>query len=116
MFITVNPQSDEPLFAQVASAVRAEAATGALRPGDKLPAAREVAAALGMNLHTVLHAYQDLRVEGLIEMRRGRGAIITEAAAPLAELSDDISALVAKAKGLGLSAETLTSLVKEATR
>ena len=116
MFITVNPQSDEPLFAQVASAVRAEAATGALRPGDKLPAAREVAAALGMNLHTVLHAYQDLRDEGLIEMRRRRGAIITEAAAPLAELSDDISALVAKAKGLGLSAETLTSLVKEATR
>ena len=56
MFITVNPLSDEPLFAQVASAVRAEAASGALLPGDKLPPAREVAAALGMNLHTVLHA------------------------------------------------------------
>lgn len=116
MFITVNPQSDEALFVQVASAVRAEAATGKLRPGDKLPAAREVAAALGMNLHTVLHAYQELRDEGLIEMRRGRGAVVTAAAAPLAELADDVAALVAKAQSLGLSAETLTSLVKEASR
>ena len=116
MFITVNPLSDEPLFAQVASAVRAEAASGALLPGDKLPPAREVAAALGMNLHTVLHAYQDLRDEGLIEMRRGRGAILTPAAEPLGDLAGDIAALVARSKALGLSAETLTSLVKEAAK
>ncbi len=114
MFITVNPLSDEPLFVQVASAVRAEAAAGTLRPGDKLPAAREVAAALGMNLHTVLHAYQDLRDEGLIEMRRGRGAIVTDAVVPLASLDGDIRALVAKGRALGLSPDTLASLIKEA--
>lgn len=116
MIFTVNSSSDEPLFAQVASAVRAEAATGALRPGDKLPAAREVADALGINLHTVLRAYQDLRDEGLIDMRRGRGAIVTDAAAPLGELAHDIGELIAKAKALGLSSETLISLVKEAAR
>ena len=116
MFILVNPQSDEPLFAQVASAVRAEVASGALRAGEKLPAARDVAAALGINLHTVLRAYQELRDEGLIDMRRGRGAVVTDAATTLGEIAEDIAALVAKAKKLGLAGDTLTSLVKEATR
>lgn len=116
MILSVDPSSDEPLFAQVAAAVRAEAAAGTLAPGDKLPGAREVAQALGINLHTVLRAYADLREEGLVDMRRGRGAVVTEAAAPLVELHDDIRRLVAKATRLGLSPTTLASLVKEAAR
>lgn len=116
MIFTVDPSSDEPLFAQVASAVRAEAAAGVLSPGDRLPPAREVAEALGINLHTVLRAYQDLRDEGLVDMRRGRGAIVTDAVAPLVELAHDIRALAAKARALGLAPDTLTSLVREASR
>ena len=113
MLIRIDPTSGEPLFAQVAASVRADAAAGRLRPGDRLPSAREVAEALGVNLHTVLRAYQDLREEGLVDMRRGRGAVLTDAALPLSQLHDDIAALAARAKALGLSAETLASLVKE---
>ncbi len=113
MLIRIDSASDQPLFAQVAASVRADAAAGRLRPGDRLPAAREVAAALGVNLHTVLRAYQELRDEGLIDMRRGRGAVLTDAAAPLAQLHDDIVALAARARALGLSPDTLASLIKE---
>lgn len=116
MILSVDTASDEPLFVQVAAAVRAEAASGALKPGDKLPSAREVAQSLGINLHTVLRAYADLRDEGLVDMRRGRGAVLTNASAPLVELHDDIKRLVARAKSFGLSSATLASLVKEAAR
>jgi len=113
MLIRIDPASDQPLFAQVAASVRVDAAAGRLRAGDRLPAAREVATALGVNLHTVLRAYQELRDEGLVDMRRGRGAVLTAAVEPLADLHDDIAALVARARALGLSPGTLASLITE---
>jgi GntR family transcriptional regulator len=113
MLIRFDPASDEPLFAQLAASVRADAAASRVRPGDRLPSAREVADALGVNLHTVLRAYQQLRDEGLVDMRRGRGAVVTDAALPLAELHADISALAERARALGLSPDTLASLLKE---
>jgi GntR family transcriptional regulator len=112
----VDPVSDTPLFEQLAASVRTDAAAGRLQPGDRLPAAREVAASLGVNLHTVLHAYQDLREEGLVEMRRGRGAVVTEAAKPLASLHSEILSLARSARSLGLSPDAIGSLVKEAVR
>ncbi|WP_243073555.1 GntR family transcriptional regulator [Microbacterium sp. SS28] len=113
MLIRIDPQSDAAIFAQIAASVRADLATGRVAPGDRLPAAREVASALGVNLHTVLRAYQELRDEGLVDMRRGRGATVTDAAAPLAALHRDVVALAEKARRLGLSPDTLAALVKE---
>ncbi|MGC5170764.1 GntR family transcriptional regulator [Micromonospora sp. DT81.3] len=116
MLIRIDPDSDVALFAQVAASVRADAAAGRMRPGDRLPAAREVAGALGINLHTVLRAYQELRDEGLVDMRRGRGAVLTEAAIPLAELHREILALAIHAHALGLAPDTLASLVLQTAR
>lgn len=113
MLLRIDPHSAEPLFAQVAAAVRADVAAGRLRVGERLPAAREVAKAADINLHTVLRAYQVLRDEGLVDMRRGRGAVVTEAAAAIAALQDDIAALRERARALGLSPDTLASLLRE---
>jgi len=114
MLARVDPTSDAPVFAQLASSVRADMASGRLRPGDRLPAARELAGALGVNLHTVLHAYQLLREEGLIDMRRGRGAVVTDAALPLAELRQEIVELVRRADARGVSRDALVSIVRGA--
>ncbi|MFB7893848.1 GntR family transcriptional regulator [Microbacterium sp. NPDC056044] len=113
MLVRIDSESDAPLFAQIAASVRADAAAGRLTPGDRLPAAREVAGALGVNVHTVLHAYQELRDEGLVELRRGRGAVITAQAATLEALHHDIHDLVARARAAGLPADALAALVKE---
>lgn len=113
MLLRIDLHSAEPLFAQVAAAVRADVAAGRLRVGERLPAAREVAKAADINLHTVLRAYQVLRDEGLVDMRRGRGAVVTEAAAAIAALQGDIAALRVRARALGLSPDTLASLLRE---
>lgn len=113
MLIRVDMASGVPLNEQVAASVRSDIVAGALAPGDRLPSAREVAETLEINLHTVLHAYQRLRDEGLIDLRRGRGAVVAASAAPLAELSHDLRALVARASALGVAPATLAALVKE---
>jgi GntR family transcriptional regulator len=113
VLVRINPESDAPLFAQISASVRADAAAGRVKPGDRLPAARDIAAALRVNVHTVLHAYQDLRDEGLVELRRGRGAVVTEQASTLASLHHDIHDLVARARAAGLAPDALAALVKE---
>ena len=111
MLIRIDPASGDALFDQLAAAIRAEIGRGSVGPGDRLPAARELAASLDINIHTVLRAYQELRDEGLVDLRRGRGAIVTEQAAAPAELAGAIRTLVADARRLGVSSSTLTALV-----
>jgi GntR family transcriptional regulator len=49
-------------------------------------------------------------------MRRGRGAVVTDAAWPLASLHSEILSLARSARALGLSPDVIGSLVKEAVR
>lgn len=77
MLLRVDPASPRPLFEQLAVQIRVAVVDGELRSGERLPAARDLAASLEINQHTVLHAYQVLRDEGLVELRRGRGAVVT---------------------------------------
>jgi GntR family transcriptional regulator len=113
MLIRIDPSRDAPLWEQVAASVRAGIATGRIHAGERLPAAREIAASLDLNLHTVLHAYQVLRDEGLVDMRRGRGAVVTDAAHALQQLRGEVAALVARARSLGLAPTVLASLLAE---
>ncbi|MDN4482457.1 GntR family transcriptional regulator [Demequina lignilytica] len=116
MLLRIDPAAGAPLYDQIAASIRADAATGALVEGDRLPSAREVAESLDVNLHTVLKAYQMLRDEGLVEMRRGRGAVIGAAAASLADLRADAQALAARARELGVGPEALAALVRAAAQ
>lgn len=113
MFIRIDTESARPIFEQVSASIRADIVAGRLLPGDRLPPAREVAQALAINAHTVLHAYQQLRDDGLVDLRRGRGAVVSAAAARLAELRDDVRALVDRAAGLGVAASALAALVQQ---
>jgi GntR family transcriptional regulator len=113
MLLRVDPASGAPIFEQLAASVRAELARGGLRAGERLPGAREVAAALEINIHTVLKAYQLLRDEGLIDLRRGRGAVVAEGIAVPPRLPGAVRDLVADARRSGVAPETLIALIRE---
>ncbi len=77
---TIDRSDPAPLHEQVAAALRRAIADGEARPGERLPPAKDLAAVLGVNTNTVLRALRELRDQGLLEFRRGRG--ITVAGAP----------------------------------
>ena len=90
--VKVNRHEPTDLHEQVAAEIRRAIAEGEAGPGERLPPARDLAAVLGVNTNTVLRALRQLRDEGLLDFRRGRG--ITVAATP------DYGMLVAAATDL----------------
>lgn len=73
-----------PRFLQIADALQAAVADGSLKPGDRLPPQRRLAAQLGIDLTTITRAYDEARRRHLLE---GRGARGTYVAAPKVELT-----------------------------
>lgn len=114
MLFTVDPASAVPLFEQLAASIRAQLVAGAAPAGERLPAARDLADSLDMNVHTVLHAYQLLRDEGFLELRRGRGAVVTDRAHNYDQLAKDIARVVAEARRLDIGPGALGALIREA--
>ena len=77
-----------PLFRQLEAALAGYIAGGGLRPGDRLPSERELAAQLGVSRTTTVNAYRELEARGLIRGRVGQGTYVCasghHAAAPFA--------------------------------
>jgi GntR family transcriptional regulator len=78
--VKVDRDAPVQLHEQVAGEIRRAIAEGQAKSGERLPPARDLAEALGVNTNTVLRALRELRDEGLLEFRRGRG--ITVAGTP----------------------------------
>ncbi|MEU4316662.1 GntR family transcriptional regulator [Nocardia sp. NPDC024068] len=115
MLIRVDPARSEPLADQIAACVRRAIADGEAPAGGRLPGARELAASLDVSIHTVLAGYQQLRTEGLIDLRRGRGATVRAGAADgRAAVIDLARRLVTAARRIDLDDEELLDLVRAA--
>jgi GntR family transcriptional regulator len=112
MLLRVDSSASAPLHEQLAAALRAAIASGEVVAGERLPAARELAGDLGVNMHTVLRAYATLRDEGLLDLRRGRGAEVRRDGAPdRASLEQLAQALAAEARRQGVDPRELHELV-----
>lgn len=76
MFVELRKDDPRPVYRQIADEVQRAVAVGVLKPGESLPATRQLAADLKLNSNTVQHAYRTLVLEGVIEIRRGLGAFV----------------------------------------
>ncbi|MDL4771218.1 MULTISPECIES: GntR family transcriptional regulator [Thermomonosporaceae] len=111
MLLRLAPGDPRPLHEQAASAIRRAITAGEVAPDERIPPARDLAQALGINPNTALRALRQLREEGLLEFRRGRG--IRVAARPEdGHLVERARELVAEAERLGVSRAQLITLIE----
>jgi DNA-binding transcriptional regulator YhcF (GntR family) len=117
----LDSRSGVPAYLQLVQQVRQAIRLGILRPGDQLPTVKEVVAGLTINPNTVLHAYRQLDLEGLVEGRRGVGTFVAPDSAPLPvdelkSLRSSLERWVARAEAAGLDEESMRALFAEAVR
>jgi len=74
--VKLRPDRSLALHEQVAAEIRRDIIAGEVRPGGRLPPARDMAKVMGVHPNTVLRALRVLRDEGVLEFRRGRGVSV----------------------------------------
>lgn len=114
MLVHLDHASPIGLAEQIAAAIQENIDDGILPVGAKLPSARELSAGLGVNIHTVLRAFSQLRAVGVIEVRQGRGARVLPPPENLpADVVDAIDALIRGAGTRGVSRQQVVRYLEE---
>ncbi|MFD5466128.1 GntR family transcriptional regulator [Kitasatospora sp. NPDC127059] len=112
----VDRSDSVPAYAQLVRQVREALRLGVLKPGDRLPAVRDVVVSCTVNANTVLKAYKELEHVGLVEARQGSGTFVTGslgAVEPhdMARLRTGLARWAADARRAGLEDEDVKALV-----
>jgi GntR family transcriptional regulator len=119
MFIRIESSSGVPILRQIADQIRSHSATGTLAPGDRLPSVRQLAKELAVNPNTILHVYERLTAEGILERRQGDGTYVSltlprgRAKAQRELLESELDRLCHRAADLGVSDDELRELLDE---
>jgi DNA-binding transcriptional regulator YhcF (GntR family) len=108
----VNTEDPTPLHEQVAAEIRKAIAEGEAAPGERLPPARDLAHVLGVNSNTVLRSLRQLRDEGLLEFRRGRGITVAGQAPKRSVVLVEVKELVKLARNQGYRREDLIEMIE----
>src|SRR5690242_12109245 len=73
----LDPRSGVPVYRQLIDQVQAGLAAGSLKRGDQLPTVRQVAVDLAINPNTVLRAYRELEIRGVLDTQQGTGTFVS---------------------------------------
>jgi GntR family transcriptional regulator len=120
VFIRLETSSGVPINRQVADQIRAHCVNGTLAAGDRLPSVRELARDLAVNQNTILHVYERLTHEGLLERRQGDGTYVADKLPPgrarvqRDALLADMERLAHRVMGLGIEADQARQMFEEA--
>jgi GntR family transcriptional regulator len=74
----LDMHSGVPLYRQLIDQVQAAVATGALLAGDQLPTVRQVAVDLEINPNTVVRAYREMEIRGILDTQQGTGTFVAQ--------------------------------------
>lgn len=78
MEFQIDPKSGVPYYRQIIEQVKFAIASGDLQKGTQLPTVRQLAVDLSVNPNTVIRAYKEMEIEGLLETHQGSGTFITD--------------------------------------
>lgn len=77
MEISIDQKSGVPLYRQIIESVKFAIARGELGPGDRLPTVRQLAVDLEVNPNTVIRAYREMEIQGVLDTQQGSGTFVT---------------------------------------
>src|SRR5438105_7633875 len=75
--LRLDSHSGVPVYRQIIDQVIGGVAAGALTGGDQLPTVRQLAVDLSINPNTVIRAYRELEIRGMLETQQGTGTFIS---------------------------------------
>ena len=116
MIYYIDFSSDEAFYLQLRNQIIMGIATASLQDGESLPSVRDMAEAIGINMHTVNKTYSMLRQEGYLRLDRRRGAVIsvnTDRQRRLEELKGVLKVSLAEALCNGLTQDDIHTAVDE---
>ncbi|WP_338087939.1 GntR family transcriptional regulator [Nocardioides lijunqiniae] len=111
--IVMDPSTPEPPFEQLRGHIAAQAASGELAAGTRLPTVRGLATKLNLAVNTVARAYRELEADGVVVTEGRRGTFIAAPAAP-ADVEAAAAVLAATARRSGVSLAQAQRLVTDA--
>ena len=106
-------QSGVPVYRQIIDQVLGGIAAGTLSAGDQLPTVRQVAVDLSINPNTVVRAYRELEIRGVLETQQGTGTFISRQKVKHDEVERQrgltllVNEFVSRAGGAGFTIEEL---------
>jgi GntR family transcriptional regulator len=115
----LDGHSGVPVYRQLIDQVQGAIAAGLLQPGNQLPTVRLVAVELAINPNTVLRAYREMEIRGILDTQQGTGTFIAERQAePSSEererhLAQLVGEFVSRAGSAGLTVNELIEALKQ---
>jgi DNA-binding FadR family transcriptional regulator len=113
MLWTIDHGAPLPLREQIVTVIRRAITNDELAVGDLLPPAAELGEALDVDRNTVLAAYRQLRTDGVLEFRRGRGVRVARSARPEPAVLSAVRELIDIGDTHGLDRDQLIQLLRE---
>ena len=111
MRISIDGKSGVPYYRQIIEQVKYSISRGQLEAGDRLPTVRQLAVDLSINPNTVIRAYREMEIEGVLQTQQGSGTFVgthTRDITPAERqrmLDQILTDLLARASSYGLTLE-----------
>lgn len=117
----IDPRSGSPPYFQIVQQVKDALRLGTLRVGDQLPTVREAATSATINPNTVMKAYRELELEGLVTSRAGTGTFIQRSLAGPSLKSHEafrrsLRRWLTEARDAGMDEDSIQALVQDTIR
>lgn len=118
MELIIRNNTNQPIYDQIYSQIKAQIISGQLAPGEALPSIRALAKDLRISVITTKRAYDELEADGFLYTVAGKGCFVAEQnlnlirEQKLKELEDHLSAAVELAALCGVSAQELTEMLR----
>jgi GntR family transcriptional regulator len=113
MTFQLDTKSGVPIYRQIIEQVKYAIARGELEPGDRLPTVRQLAVDLSVNPNTVVRAYRELEISGVLETHQGSGTFVGKERPEIDSLEQQrmldqiLTELLARASSYGFTLEDI---------